>query len=130
MGIPLIYDITELEAFRKQVEQRKLPIDEMYAIAEGRSPIVGDRPDHAMNLDVGWRIVYSVEEHPHENKVDRVWLRHMSMSQAMPGRGPNQIALGEITKALGFPPLSQCQIQPDSGSSAIAVLAVFDGDAT
>lgn len=128
--IPLIYDVKELEAFARKVEERKLTVPEMLDIEAGRSPIIGDRPEHAMNLDLGWRLVYSLEEHPQKDGSTPVWIRHMSMSQAVPGRQPNQFALAEITKALGFPPLSECRIQPDPGSSAIAVLALYDAKTT
>jgi hypothetical protein len=124
--IPLIYTVAELEQFRTAVEAMPIGLDEIRRMASGEAPLVGERPGHELMLELGWRIVYSVEEHPRKDGQGGVWLRHMSMSQARPGRWPNLYALGEIARGLGFPSMEECIVRKDMGSDAIEVIGKYE----
>lgn len=123
MGVPLVWDSKELAAYRQRIENQKIPLHEMKRIVSGDATIVGDRPSHVFNFPLGYRLVYSIEEHPLRNGSGTIWIRHMSMSIAVEGRAPNPIALEMIGKELGFPPLKECSIQMEG--SAVCVLAEY-----
>lgn len=102
MGIPLVVDDNKLAALREFAEANPIPVDEMRRIAAGEAPCVGEREGYGLNLDLGYRLVFTVEEHPQRSGGTK-WLRHMSMSLSAPGRAPNQFSLGMIGESLGFP---------------------------
>jgi len=123
MGIPLVWDGNELAAYRERIERQKISIHEMRRIVSGNATLIGDRPSHVFNFPLGYRLVYSVEEHPRKDESGTVWLRHMSMSLAAPGRAPNEAALGLISSKLGFPPLKQCYVYMEG--TAVCLMAEY-----
>jgi hypothetical protein len=126
--IPLIINEVKLKRLRFFAEDPKnrITLAEGLAIVNGEALVVGDRDGHSCNLDVGWRVVYSVEEHPLKSGEGSLWFRHMSMSQAMPGRYPNQFSLGLVSEVLGFPKLKNCAIiRPNEVDGVMEVLAQF-----
>lgn len=102
MGNPLVIDEAALAALKKHGEKRFIILAEMRRIVSGQAASVGDRNGYSLDMEVGYRVVFSVEEHPQKDG-STVWLRHMSISQVQSGRAPNQLTLGLVGKELGFP---------------------------
>lgn len=135
MGIPLVISDKELGALRGYAEAHKIPIQEIRMMADGKATLVGERdghvlipgydPDPKKNADFGWKVAYSIEEHPLRDGDGTMWVRHMSMSSAIEGREPNLFSLGLVAEGLGFPPLDQCQVQMNPVDGFIEVLAEY-----
>jgi len=102
MAIPLVINNEELTALRKYAEENPISVAEMRAIMAGEVPAVGEREGYDRNFDIGYRVVFTIEEHPQSDGSTK-WLRHMSMSVAAPSRSPSPLALGLIGEQLGFP---------------------------
>ena len=134
IGTPLLVSDDELRTLREYAEAHKIPAEEMVLMTIGGVALVGDRPGHvlhpgrnedpAKNADFGWKVVYSIEEHPQRGG-GTTWLRHMSMSIAREGRHPNIFALEMVSKGLGFPPLGECQVQQNPVDGFVEVLALY-----
>lgn len=103
-GTPLIIDNEKLEDLRAFAQANPISLSELMKITEENAPVVGEREGYSINLDFGYRLVYSVEEHPDG------WMRHMSMSQVRPGRSPNRAAIDLMLEALGFPLFDKCLV--------------------
>jgi hypothetical protein len=122
--IPLVIDDVQLRALREYAEAHKINSDEMKLMVEGKAAFVGDRPGHSLDMPVGFRVVYSIEEHPQEDG-KTAWIRHMSMSQARPDRDPNIIALQMVATALGFPNLDECMVRHNEMDGQPEVLCLY-----
>ena len=109
----LAIDDEKLTALREYAEAHPIPIAEIRKIIAGTAPCAGDRDGHVLNMDVGYRLVYSIEEMPADGETfsevptETVWFKRMSMS-AQPGRLPNKHAIRLVSERLGFPPLEEC----------------------
>jgi hypothetical protein len=121
MGIPLIIDEQALAKLRAFGESHRIDQEEVRKIIAGTSPCAGDREGHSLNMEVGYRVVFSIEEAPLTNGSGSIWLRRMSMSLNAPGRVPNPVAVSEVGKLLGFPPLNDCTTGLDSEVVMVAV---------
>jgi hypothetical protein len=83
---------------RRVVEHARanpVPLSTMKEIAAGRAPAVGYDQRFACEIPVGYRAVFSIEEHPGG------WMRHLSISVAE-GKLPHPAAIAEIMKEFGF----------------------------
>lgn len=109
--IPLIIDDEKLRALRSYAENHPVTFQEMQRIIEGEVPPVGDRDGYTCFLDYGFKLVYSIEEHPCKTG-GTLWGRHMSVSLDEPTgtRVPSIIAVELLCKALGFKPLKECYV--------------------
>jgi hypothetical protein len=109
--IPLVIDSEKIKALREYAEANRVPLAEMYRILNGQSPCVGDRPNYSLNLDFGFRLVFSVEEHPRTDG-GTTWGRHMSVSLTEPSgtRVPSIHAVQLLCMELGFKPWGECMV--------------------
>lgn len=57
----------------------------------------GDNPAHVANIEIGYRVVFSIENQTRAGKV-----RHLSVSVNHPGNLPNLYACAEFMRHLGF----------------------------
>lgn len=137
MAIPLVIDEKKILELRKFAESHFISIIEMHQIAEGEVAPVGKRDGYDCDVDFGYRVVFSIEEHPRDKKdptKGTAWLRHMSISQAEPGRSPSPITMGLVGDLLGFPMndhelnYEKCQIWME-GENPNAVCEVEKPDA-
>lgn len=110
--IPLIIDNNKLKALKEFAESHPIHYEEMKQIAEGTLPPPGDREGYICLLDYGFKLVYSIEEHPRKDGKGTIWGKHMSMSlEELTGtRIPSIIAVQLICQALDFKPLEQCWV--------------------
>lgn len=72
-----------------------VPLARMREIAEGKVKAVGYDRRFACEIPVGYRTVYSIEEHPGG------WMRHISIS-VPGGKLPHPAAVAEIMREFGF----------------------------
>lgn len=119
----LVIDEARVGGLRAFAEAHPIALDDMRRIAAGIAPVVGDRAGHAIRLDFGFRVAFSIEEHPLRGGAGTAWVRHMSMSCDRPGRLPHPAALEEVGRLLGLPPLRECLVREDMAPGAIEVLA-------
>ena len=120
MAIPLVIDDAKIKTLREFGESHRIPVEEVRRMITGDAPVAGDRPGHALDLPVNFRVVFSIEETPLRDGTGAIWLRRMSMSLAVPGRAPNIHAVRLVAEGLGFPPLKQCMIDVEHGVVNIA----------
>lgn len=109
--IPLIIDDNKLRELRSYAENNPVTFGEMQQIIEGEVLPVGDRAGYTCFLDYGFKLVFSIEEHPCKDG-GTLWGRHMSVSLAEPTgtRVPSIIAVQLLCQALGFKPLKECYV--------------------
>ena len=78
----LILDNQVRSEIKKLIEfahQNIVPEKQMIAIAEGKVPPVGHFPTFSLNIPVGVKVVYSVEEHPQKTGKSKTF-KHISVS--------------------------------------------------
>lgn len=102
MSTPIVIDEDKISELRQHAELHFIDIKEMERLMAGDVTPIGDRPGYACLLDFGYRLVFSIEEHPLK-KGGTVWFRHMSLSLNQHDRTPNEYAMGQVGKLLGFP---------------------------
>ena len=85
----------------RYAEDNLVDAKRMKRIAKGKEAPVGDDENRVCHLDFGYRVVYSIEEHP-QKKGGTMWMRHMSMRINKKGRVPNEYALAMVGEILGF----------------------------
>jgi hypothetical protein len=107
--IPLVIDGEKIKALREYAEAHRISLDELLKIKEGKLPCVGDREGYTIFLDFGFKLVFSIEEHP-QTDGGTIWGRHMSVSLTEPTgtRVPSIHAVRLLYMELGFKPLEQC----------------------
>lgn len=110
MAVPLIIDDTKVANLKAFAEAHPIFMNELIEIAEGRQQPVGDREGYSIDLPINFKVVFSIEEHPQKDGNGTIWFKHMSMSLDIPGRCPNEFAVGMVCQALGFPPLNECHL--------------------
>jgi hypothetical protein len=111
--IQLVIDHAKLRALREYAEAHPIPVEQMYAIARGELPPVGDREGYRCFLPTGFKVVFSVEDHP-QRRGGSVRLRHLSVSLSEPTgtQVPSPKALATLCRELGFAaPLEQCFVR-------------------
>jgi hypothetical protein len=122
----LCIDEPKLKALREYAEAHPIPAERMACLLAGRPHPAVDWPAHRIELPVGFTVTYAVEELPLRSGSGAVWMRHMAIRTARPGRYPTPIALELVGESLGFPPLEECLVRPDPASNAIDVLAPWE----
>lgn len=71
-------------------------LGELFKIQAGTSPPAGALPGFSVILHFGYRVVFSIEDHPGGR------YRHMSMSVNEKGVLPNPLVILEVMELLGF----------------------------
>lgn len=87
---------SKLKALAEHAEKNPFSLDDLLDIINGQAKMAGDYDEFTANLPFGYRLVYSVEEHPNGN------FRHLSMSVDTDGKLPNDIIVRECMSMLGF----------------------------
>lgn len=96
---PLI--ITEIERanilrVREYALQHPVSYQELLLLMKGELAPVGDNPNHACRLPVGYRCVFSIEEQAAGK------IRHLSVSVSEAGKYPNEYSIDMIAHEFGF----------------------------
>ncbi len=110
--IPLVIDGEKIKAIREYAEANPIRLYELHEIIEGIVPTVGDREGHVCFLDFGFKLVFSIEEHPRSDG-GTMWGRHISVSLTEPTgtRVPNINSVKLLCMELGFKPMEQCMLR-------------------
>ena len=77
-------------------ENNPLTMDDLLDTYNKQLAPVGDMSGHVVNLPFGFRVVYSIEQ---QVKGD---VRHLSISVDDEGKLPNDVAVREVMKLIGF----------------------------
>lgn len=118
----LVLDCQRLRELKEYAENHRIDLQEMIAIRDKQHPPVGDRDSYRLYAPVGYKIVFSIDE-----TLDHNWIRHMSMSVNTPDRYPNEYALREVCRHLGYKNLDECIIQQESfNTKAIEVIEFIE----
>lgn len=86
----------KLGSLRRYAEVNHVSIRHMLEMTQGKRPPIGNNPNHARLIPVGFRVVFSIEEHM-KNKY-----RHLSVSLTDSDKAPNPGHVAEIARLLGF----------------------------
>jgi hypothetical protein len=85
----------EIGRIVKHAKENPVPLAVIKEIMAGNASPVGDNPQHVCTIPVGYRAVFSIEEHPGG------WMRHISIS-VPGGKLPHPAAIESIAKEFGF----------------------------
>ena len=90
--------VEALAALRAHAEtpENRYRLSDLVCVIKGAIPTVGDDPSMVVRIPVGFRVVYSVEQHPSG------WIRHMSVSLDGGSKVPGLHAVARSAKQLGF----------------------------
>lgn len=109
----------EIEDLIDLAEQMKIPIDEMEKIAAGSLPPIGNNKLYSIEIQVGFRVVFSIEEHPGG------WFKHLSISVRGKGNWPNMNAVEAIANEFGILDLKRQYIYPEYEVEAINIISKY-----
>jgi hypothetical protein len=95
----------QLNSLREHAESKAniFTLADLHAIIDKKALPAGDRPEFTRVLPFGYRVVFSIEEHPlitDRSKYSK--LRHLSMSVPAKNKLPNEFVIQEIMTLLGF----------------------------
>jgi hypothetical protein len=114
-----------LLALADYAEENRIPLDEMKSRAEDyeRGIIRELGSEHNLELPMGFKVVFTIEEHPLRDGSGTMWLRHMSMSSPRVGRVPVRPAVEWVMRVLGYiSEFEECMIYPeDFGPDRVAI---------
>ena len=114
----------EIARVKEYASHNRFPRAMMVAMSRGRGIVPGDHPDYTCSLQMGFKVVYTIEEHPSG------WGHHISISvDAGPDTSPNPAAVNMILKEFGFAveditkPHERCRIYMEG--NAVNVIELY-----
>ena len=127
---PLVIGENEKEALSKlkqNAESNIFSFDDLLDMKNEVTEIVGDRPDFFCYIPVGYRVVYSIEEHPLKEGGGFLKIRHASISVDKPKSLPSPEACELIIKELGYENgMENCQLSIENISETKAAVTILD----
>jgi hypothetical protein len=126
---PFIMDqesASKLKAIAAYAETHRVPVAEMQRRADdyGKGHPAQPFPkEHETELPFGFKVVYTIEQHPLKDGSGALWLRHMSMSAPRQGRVPHDLAMEWVMGQLGYTNhFRNCMVWPeDLGPERVAI---------
>jgi hypothetical protein len=113
----------KIERLAAYAEAHILSMDELLDIVNKQAPPPGDNKNFVVEIPVGYRVVYTIEDQP-AGKV-----RHLSVSVDKVGKVPSITAVQEIMRMIGFKgELNECKVDFERFSEnqdAVNVLEVI-----
>lgn len=107
----------EIAHLMQFAERRKVPLSKMKLIADGKLDPIGDDPDFRLFLPMGFRVVFSIEEHPGGT------MKHLSISVRKKGRWPSPEAVDMIAKEFGIKDFKQEHCYQEPVVEAVNIVA-------
>lgn len=87
-----------IKAVKEYARAHRIALAELQRLAAAQTPVGDEYPGGRLVIPVGYRVYFSIEEHP------AGWCYHISISVAADGLWPNPLAVGAI--------LSEFEIEP------------------
>jgi len=107
---PLVIDEdakTRIAALKAHAAKNVVSLDELHKLIETGN-VLGDDESNSIHLYHGFRVVYTLEEHP------MGLCHHISISVDTPGKMPNEFSVQAIMDEFGFPlKLHECPVAID-----------------
>ena len=93
----------EIQRVKSYAEKNRYTSARMQSLLKKEELPCGDNPNHVGKIDMGFRFVYSVEEHPCG------WCHHLSVSVDDPLKAPNRQSVELIRQEFGMnAPWNEC----------------------
>ncbi|BCS82807.1 divergent P-loop NTPase [Cotonvirus japonicus] len=105
----VILDVEKIIDLKHRAESHFIDYKENMAIYNGKAKIVGDRPEHVLFLDPGFKFVYSIEEIPSTDFKKLYTLKKLSGS-INNGNYPSIDLMKIMLEYLGMSELSKCNV--------------------
>lgn len=100
---PLILSNIDLGRLREYAEINRFSFNDLLEIRSGNKSPAGDDPNFSQNIPVGYKVVFTYEQHPDRHLPDTYhWLKHLSVSVDEANCYPNEAAVDFIMKQLNF----------------------------
>ena len=101
-------EINNLVEFAKA---NPVSLEQLKRTVEGTVPPIGDDPRYALNIDVGFRVVFSIEQQP------QGLMRHLSIGMPYKPKDvyPSHEVASEIMRLFGFSGTSEAVAHSDYG---------------
>uniref|UniRef100_A0A6C0C812 Uncharacterized protein n=1 Tax=viral metagenome TaxID=1070528 RepID=A0A6C0C812_9ZZZZ len=111
-----IIDDDKILKLKKYAEEHEITREEFMLMYNKQAPLIGDRVDHILYLDVGYRFVYSIENVPHSSKPITYRIRKLSGSVNNGGdaKFPSPIVMEYVADKLGFANFRKCNVKINS----------------
>jgi len=107
MSVLIIDESTKTRAAEvlQWADKHPFTIDDLLDMVNGQSPIAGQRPPHIMEIPIGYRAVFSIEQQRGH------LIKHLSVSVNRPGKLPNEAAIRQIMELFQMAKLEDCDIR-------------------
>lgn len=76
---PLVIEREPIDKLIAHAQTHRIDLDALKAIYAGQMPPAGDYAARTIELPIGYRIVFTIEEHPQEGGTTK-WFKHLSIS--------------------------------------------------
>jgi hypothetical protein len=115
-------DITDqINSLVAYAEKNIIPMDYLLDQKNGEENPPGDFEEYTRHLPFGYRIVFTIEDQPAGK------IRHLSMSVDEDEKLPNEHAVQEIMKLIGFHnPLLKCMVKLENISPARQAINILE----
>jgi hypothetical protein len=117
MSIPIIFDDAKINTVKLYAENNIVSKDEIMKIYENNSSIIGDRKEHCIFLDFGYKFVYSIEEIPTTDFKTIYKIKKLSGSCLRIGRYPSIETMQIMLAKLGMSKLEDCRVLVNSDNT-------------
>ena len=118
----------DIEKLLKYADENRFSTAMLKLIQDGSLEGAGENPDYVLHIHDGYRVVYSLEEHPNKEKgKPGIWLRHISISVDRLKKYPQPVAVQMILKAFKMSEnFEDCHSWIDKESEAINILQEYE----
>ncbi len=123
MTRPLVIDPAIVHGLIAYAEENKTTLQMLQAIHAGERPPPGDYAKRSAMLPVGYRVVYTIEEHPQEDGETK-WFKHLSIS--CDNKLPSVHTGQAIMRAFGYGPMEDCVVYKEDGSGIIESINIVE----
>ncbi|AGC01593.1 divergent P-loop NTPase [Acanthamoeba polyphaga moumouvirus] len=110
MSTPILIDYNKLKLLKEYAENNIIKMDEIMNIYHGKAEIIGNRIDHCVFFDFGYKFVYSIEEVPSTDFKKFYTIKKLSGS-VNNGNYPSVELMKIIMNELDMKDLSECNIK-------------------
>jgi len=123
MARPLIIDPAVVHRLITYAEENRTTLQMLMYIQSGGMPPPGDYAARSAKMPVGYRVVYTIEEHPQEGGKTK-WFKHLSIS--CDNKMPSTHAGQAIMRAFGYGPIEDCIVYKEDGGGIIESINIIE----